>query len=72
VGIGDMSYIGQQVYQTKVDQKKYTIQTFEWPKEWYVTLWVYHGEAWYIGMYARFCTSAITDLSAYFVPVYTY
>jgi hypothetical protein len=29
VGIGDMSYIGQQVYQTKVDQKKYTIQTFE-------------------------------------------
>jgi len=72
VGIWDSSFIWKQVYQDFIKQKKINFDTFEWMKQWYLTIWLYFGENWYIWTYNRFCENKITDHSAYFVPMYVF
>lgn len=68
--VGIWEDIDDCVYQEYIDQKKFACLTFEWAKEWYITLWVYTSQDEAIGCYCRFCENKITDYTSYFLPVY--
>lgn len=58
------------VYQELVEQKLYSIETYEWKKDWYITLWIYCDSTKPIWVYCRFCEEKVTDSSSYFLPIY--
>ncbi len=58
------------VYQNLIDQKQFSIETYEWKKDWYITLWIYCSRSQPIWVYCRFCENKITDYTSYFLPIY--
>lgn len=69
VGIWDPN-VDWAVFQEYVEQKTFTINTYEWEKQWYLTFWVYCNDSWTIWTYCRFCENKITDYTSYFLPIY--
>lgn len=70
VGVGEDDFIGLKVYQQKIEQSSFELNTFEWTKKWYLTIGLYYGQNWFIWNYTRFCESKVTDWTAYFTPVF--
>jgi len=83
IWIDDETYIWDAVYQEKIDQQQLFLDTFYWKdwknsfiaddywlQPWYMTLWIYYWEIWYLWVYNRFCENFITDDTSYYVPTY--
>lgn len=73
------------VYQEKIEQKPFYINTFysnketyknnfeeneDWVQKWYVTLGFYFWDKWFIWPYNRFCENIITDDTCYSLPLF--
>lgn len=69
-GVGIGKNLEWSVYQDYITQKQFKCKTFEWVKEWYLTVWVYTNQTEVTWVYTRFCESKITDYTAYFLPTY--
>jgi len=67
VWIDNQEYIELKVFQKRIDQKLIKINTFDWEVAWYLTLWIYMWEDWYIWTYTRFCDQPVTDFTAYYL-----
>lgn len=67
VGIGEN--LEWSVYQKKIDQMKFQFESYEWKKEWYITLWIYCSKASVVWTYCRICENDITDYTSYYLPI---
>lgn len=84
VGIDSKEYQWPLMYQERINQKKFKINTFYsnswqkndfwqddgWSQEWYITLGVYFWRNAPIGIYSRFCENFVTDDTCYLLPVF--
>lgn len=88
VGVDDNSWMFDNVpsiFQEKIEQQLFTIDTFYDNKELYknsfsgdgsgyqngyYTIGAFFGEKWFIGIYTRFCERPVTDDTAYFIPAF--